>query len=135
MSAVKRVKLVSERISYIKLRGHLHKIIVLNVHIPTVDKIADVKESFYEELERVFDKFPKYHMNILLGDFNAKAGREDIFKPKIQNESLHGNSSDNGVRAVNFAKSKNLSVKTTMFPHHNIHKYIWTSLIGLTIIW
>jgi hypothetical protein len=28
----------------------------------------------------VFDKFPKYHMNMLFGDFNAKAGREDISK-------------------------------------------------------
>jgi hypothetical protein len=42
-----------------------------------------VKDSFYEELERVFDKFPKYHTKILLGDFNAKVGREDIFKPTI----------------------------------------------------
>jgi hypothetical protein len=42
-------------------------------------------------------------MKILLGDFNAKVGREDIFKPKIGNESLHRNSIDNGVRIVNFA--------------------------------
>ena len=32
------------------------------------------KDSFYEELEQVFDHFPKYHMKILLGDFNAKVG-------------------------------------------------------------
>jgi hypothetical protein len=44
-----------------------------------------VKDSFYEELERVFDKFPKYHMKILLGDFNAKVGKKDIFKPTIGN--------------------------------------------------
>jgi hypothetical protein len=28
-------------------------------------------------------------MKILLGYFNAKVGREDIFKPTIGNESLH----------------------------------------------
>jgi hypothetical protein len=38
-----------------------------------------VKGSFYEELERVLDKFPKYHIKILLGDFNAKVGSEGIF--------------------------------------------------------
>jgi hypothetical protein len=48
----------------------------------------DVKDSFYEKLEDVFDKFPKYHITILLGAFNAKVGREDIFKPTIGNESL-----------------------------------------------
>jgi endonuclease/exonuclease/phosphatase family metal-dependent hydrolase len=33
---------------------------------------------------------------------------------------------------VNFATSKNLTVKSTMFPHHRIHKYIWTSPDGKT---
>jgi hypothetical protein len=28
------------------------------------DKTDDVKDSFYGELERIFDKFPKYHMNM-----------------------------------------------------------------------
>jgi endonuclease/exonuclease/phosphatase family metal-dependent hydrolase len=86
-----------------------------------------VKGSFYEELERIFDKFPKYHMKILLGDFNAKVGRKDIFKSAIENESLHEISNVNGVRLVIFATSKNLKVKSTMFPHRNSHKYTWTS--------
>jgi hypothetical protein len=91
-----------------------------------------VKESFYEELECVFDKFPKYHMKILLGDFNAIVGREDIFKLTIGNESLHKISNDNGVRLVNFAASKYLRVKSTMFPHCNIHKYTYRSPDGKT---
>jgi hypothetical protein len=58
------------------------------VHAPREDKIDDVKDSFSDELKQVFDKFPKYHIQILL-DFNAKADREDIFKPTIGNEILH----------------------------------------------
>jgi hypothetical protein len=127
ISAVKRVEFVSDRMSYIILRGRWCHIIVLNVHAPTEDKTDDVKDSFYEELERVFDKFPKYHMKILLGDFNAKVGREDIFKPTIGNERLHEISNDNGIRLINFATCKNLRVKSTMFPHCNIQKYTWTS--------
>jgi hypothetical protein len=65
ISAVKRVEFVSDRMSYITLRGSWCHIIVLNVHAPTEDKIDDVKDSFYEELERVFDKFSKFHMKIL----------------------------------------------------------------------
>jgi endonuclease/exonuclease/phosphatase family metal-dependent hydrolase len=99
----------------------------LNVHAPTEDKDDDIKDSFYEELEQVFDQFPRYHMNILLGDFNAKVGREEIFKPIIGNESLHEASNDIGVRVVNFATSKNLIVKSTTFPHRDIHKHTWTS--------
>jgi hypothetical protein len=63
----------------------------------------------------------------LLGDFNAKVDREDIFKPTTGIEILHEISNDNGVRVVNFATSKNLTVKSTKFPHHNIHKFTWAS--------
>jgi hypothetical protein len=63
----------------------------------------------------------------LLGDFNAKVGREDIFKPTIGNESLHEISNDNGA-----ATSKNLIVKSMMFPHRNVHKFTWTSTDGKT---
>jgi hypothetical protein len=90
-----------------------------------------VKGSFYEELECIYDKFPEYHMKILL-DFNAKVGREDIFKLTTGNESLHEISIDNRIRAVNFATSKNLIVKSTMFSHCNIHKYTWISPDGKT---
>jgi hypothetical protein len=65
-------------------------------------------------------------MKILLGDFNAKVGKENIFKLTIENECLHQVSNDNGITIVNLATSKNLAVKSTMFPHQNIHKYTWT---------
>jgi len=63
-------------------------------------------------------------MNILLGDFNAEVGIENIFKPTIGNDSLHKESNDNGVRTVNFATSKNLAVKVYYAPalkHLYIH--------------
>jgi hypothetical protein len=67
----------------------------------------------------------------LLGDFNAKVGREDIFKPIIGNKTLHEASNDNRVRVVNFATLKNLIVKST-FPHCNVHKHAWISPDGVT---
>jgi hypothetical protein len=43
---------------------------------------------------------------MLLGDFSAKVGRENIFKPTIGNESLHEIINGSGFRIVNFATSK-----------------------------
>jgi hypothetical protein len=57
--------------SYIILGGRCFQIIVLNVHTLNDDKIENVKESFYDELERSFDKFPKSKIKILLRDSNA----------------------------------------------------------------
>jgi len=49
VSAVKRTEFVSDRMSYIVLRGRWCNIIVLNVHAPNEDKSDDSKNSFYEE--------------------------------------------------------------------------------------
>jgi hypothetical protein len=77
MSAV-RVEFHSDRMSYIML------MIMSQQH-----EIDYVKDSFYGELECVFYKLPKYHMKILLADFNAKVGRKNSFKQVLWNESLH----------------------------------------------
>ena len=58
-SAFKRVEFVSDRMSYIVLRGPWCIIIVLNVYAPSEEKSDNSKDSFYEELEQVFDHFPK----------------------------------------------------------------------------
>jgi hypothetical protein len=54
-----KLDLVSDKMSYIILRRCWCDIIILNVHVPREDKIDDMKDRFYEELEYVFDNFPK----------------------------------------------------------------------------
>ena len=50
VSAVKTVEFVSDRMSYIVLRGHRYNIVVLNMHATSEQKSDDSKDSFYEEL-------------------------------------------------------------------------------------
>jgi len=47
VSAVKRVEFVSDRVSYIVLRGRWFDIIVLNVHATSEEKSDDSKDSFF----------------------------------------------------------------------------------------
>jgi hypothetical protein len=54
-------------------------------------------------------------MKILFGDFKGKFGRQGIFKPTNGYESLHQDSNNNGIRIANFATSKILVVRSTMF--------------------
>jgi len=56
---------------YIALRGNWCDVIVMNALALTHD---DSKDSFYEELEQVYDNFPKYHKNSV--SFHKKVGRE-----------------------------------------------------------
>ena len=84
-SLVKRVEFVSDGMSSIVMRGCLCIIIDLNVHGTSND---DSKDCFYEEIKEVFDLFLNQHTKILLRYFNVKLGRQDIFKPIIDNERL-----------------------------------------------
>ena len=53
ISAAKRVEFVSDRVSYIVLRGRWCNVVVQNVHAPSEEKSDDSKDSFCEELEQV----------------------------------------------------------------------------------
>ena len=75
----------------------------MNTLARSEEESDDSKVSFYDELEHVFDHFPKYLIKIILDHFNAKLGREDIFKPTTGNGSLHQGSNFEGVTILNFA--------------------------------
>jgi hypothetical protein len=53
-----------------------------------VDKTVGVKGSAHEELQRVVNTFHKYHTEVLLGDFNAKVGTEEICERTTGNGRL-----------------------------------------------
>ena len=55
ISAVTRVEFVSDRVSYIVLRGRWCNIIVLNVHAPSEEKSDNSKDGSYDKLEQVFN--------------------------------------------------------------------------------
>jgi len=57
VSTVKRVEFVSEREWYIVLIGCWCNIIVLNVHVLSEEKSDDLRDSFYEEFQQVFNLF------------------------------------------------------------------------------
>jgi hypothetical protein len=56
--AVKIVEFVSDKMSYVVLRGRWCNSTVLNAHVPTEEK-NESENSFYEELEQIFHYFPK----------------------------------------------------------------------------
>jgi len=57
ISAVKRGEFISDRVSYVVLRGRWCNVIVLNVHAPSEEKSEDLKDSFYEDLEQFILSF------------------------------------------------------------------------------
>ncbi|CAG4964057.1 unnamed protein product [Colias eurytheme] len=128
-----RFEAISDRLCMIRVRGKFFNISIVNAYAPTEDADEDIKDKFYDHLETVYEQLPGYDAKIVVGDFNAKIGREDIFIPTIGKHSKHNTSNDNGVRLISFASSKGMVVKSTMFPHKEIYKGTWKSPDGKTV--
>ncbi|XP_050545447.1 craniofacial development protein 2-like [Daktulosphaira vitifoliae] len=92
----------------------------------------DYKDSFYDNLERVFDLIPRNCVRIVVGDQNAQVGREHVFRYTIGKESMHIESNDNGLRLISFASTKGLVINSTQFQRKEIYKQTWVSPDGKT---
>ena len=64
-------------------------------------------------MEKVFDAFSNYDVKTILGDFNAKVGKESYLYPGCGGHSLHNETNDNRKRIVNFAPGRDVFVTGT----------------------
>jgi len=92
------------------------------VHAPMEQKDEVQKDDFYEDLERICMKAPKHDIKVVIGDFNAKVGKELGLAPNVGKYSLHEETSHNGLRMIDFAMTKNMAICNTLFQHKRIHK-------------
>ena len=65
---------------------------------------------------------PKHDVIVIMGDFNAKIGKEDSIRQVAGRFSLHDETSDNGFLLAQFAELQRMTIKSTCFPHKQIHK-------------
>jgi exonuclease III len=84
--------------------------LIYTVHVnePSEEKDAAVKDAFYEKLENTYNQTPRNDVKIIFGDFNAKIGRDELYKPIIGEHSKHNVSNNNGVSTRDFAAGKNM---------------------------
>ena len=78
-------------------------------------------------------KIPKYDIKIVIGDANAKIGKEQRYQHLIRKESKHEETNENGENLIEFAQENRMIVKNTVFARKEIHKGTWISPDGKTI--
>jgi exonuclease III len=68
-----------DRICCLRLKAKWLSCTLINVHAPTNDKTKEIKEEFYNLLEQNMTQIAGSDIKIILGDFNAKVGKESIY--------------------------------------------------------
>ncbi|CAG4950961.1 unnamed protein product [Parnassius apollo] len=74
---------VNDRLCKIRIKGKLYNTTYVCAYSPTEDASDEDKEKFYEELHTLCSKVPKYDALCVLGDFNAKVGKENVYADVI----------------------------------------------------
>jgi hypothetical protein len=64
------------------MRSRFFNIAYISVHTPSEEKDDAVMDAFYEKLDNRYNQIPR-NVTIILGDFSAKIGREELYKPII----------------------------------------------------
>jgi exonuclease III len=113
-----------ERLCKIRFKGRFRNITILSAYAPTEGK-DDAEKEFYDLLSKTCDQVPKYGMLIIVGDFNAKIGRENYTAQFAGKYTIHNETSAKGNLLVQFAEMNNLILKSICFDHKIIHEGTW----------
>jgi len=60
----------------LRIKTAFQNISLINVHAPTEEKEELEKEAYYQKVEDIYNLRPSNDIKIVLGDWNAKVGRE-----------------------------------------------------------
>ena len=104
----------------LRIKSKFYNVSIICAHAPN----EEVKDLFYD---KTYSTISAYDMKLILGDFNSKVGKEDIYKGTIGMHSLYNTTNDNGLRLIMFAASRSSVIRSTCFPHHRIHLQTWIS--------
>jgi len=92
---IKRFESINDRLCLLEIQAKWFNIILINCYAQTENKDEKTINDFYKQLEALYDTVRQNMVKIVLGELNAKIGKEICYKPTIGQKSLHINSNDN----------------------------------------
>ena len=98
---------------------------IISAYAPTLDAEHEVKEAFYSRLDTTLSAIPREDKIILLGDFNARVGRDaNIWNGTIGREGI-GNVNTNGTMLLSKCAEHDLIITNTLFQQKDKLKVSW----------
>ena len=101
-----------------------HFITLVSVYAPTMSHTPDECPDFYASLSLVVSKVPFSDKLAILGDFNARVGRDNTTWQVLGAHDI-GNCNCNGIDLLTFCTQHNLCITNTLFRQKTKHKTTW----------
>ena len=117
---------VSERLMTLRLKLKSNQqATVISAYAPTLQAEPEDKEIFYSTLDSVLTQIPSNHKIILLGDFNARVGRDHSVWENVIGKEGVGNANSNGIQLLTKCAEHQLVITNTLFRQKNRNKTSW----------
>ena len=98
---------------------------IISAYAPTMTNPEEVKDAFYEDLERVIQSTPRTDKLIILGDFNARVGTDNQTWEGIIGKNGMGKANSNGLRLLELCTVHGLLITNTIFQLPKQKKSTW----------
>ena len=118
---------VNDRLMTMKLplsfgRKHLT---IISAYSPTMTNSDEVKFKFYEELHSAIAAVPKADKLIILGDFNARVGSDNVSWDGVIGEYGAGHCNSNGLLLLQTCAEHELLITNTVFRLPTRNRTLW----------
>ena len=127
-NAVLGCNLKNDRMILIRFQGKPFNITVIQVCAPTSNAEEAEVERFYEDLQDLLELTPKKDVLFIIGDWNAKVGRQET--PGVTGKFGLGIQNEAGKRLIEFCQENTLVIANTLFQQQKRRLYTWTSPDG-----
>ena len=97
----------------------------VSVYSPTLDSSDDVKDRLYDTLYSTLQRILHDDKIILLGDFNARVGRNHNIRHGVIDHHGVGNTNSSGLRLLSLCSELGFAITNTFFQLRGMHKTSW----------
>ena len=117
---------ISERLMTLRIPlTRSRHVTLISAYAPTLTSDENIKDAFYDLLERTLQNIPHTDKILLLGDFNARVGSNNLVWSGVVSRHGVGHENANGLRLLNLCAEHNLVITNTFFQMPDMYKTTW----------
>ena len=105
--------------------SRIRYLIIISAYAPTLTSPDNAKEQFYEQFDQVIKSTPPSNKLVILGDFNARVGRDYSNWEGVLSRPGVGKINDNGLLLISKCAEHSLCITNTLFRMADKYKTTW----------